>query len=294
MTCAKFYDRWQNSSPSTMAFQISLLKGFFGWLTVEGVIDRNPMDRIVRPRLPAPHERKVTIVTTDDVRLMLAECRRWQEMLCLGLLAYTGARRHAASTVRWSDVNMHRGTIELNERMKTITKPIPDELMGVFCAYLSEVDPDPNEWIIPNSHPNMVRSQVVRSDKVVWLIVKRVARRCGIQSTVHSIRAAFAVHYLEMNPGRVENLQALLGHSNIETTMVYLRNANRDKQKETVRSLSWGTAPPQVPTGNMLSELAAARRDAFPTEHGDLDTDPTVLQSNRLVKPEGLHRLFRA
>ena len=71
--------------------------------------------------------------------------------------------------------------------------------------------------------------------------VRRVADRAGVQSHVHAIRAAFAVHYLESHPGDLEALQALMGHTRSDTTQVYLRKLNRTKAMERVRDLDWGS-----------------------------------------------------
>ena len=42
------------------------------------------------------------------------------------------------------------------------------------------------------------------------------------------------------HPGAIEALQALMNHSRIDTTQVYLRALNRSKAMEAVRDLSWG------------------------------------------------------
>ena len=55
----------------------------------------------------------------------------------------------------------------------------------------------------------------------------------------HSLRAAFAVHYLETSPGEVESLKELLGHRSILTTQLYLRRLDLCVAMERVRSLDW-------------------------------------------------------
>lgn len=306
----RYLRRWENAQPATMASQISILKGFFGWLLKEGALQIDPTARIDRPSMPAPHERKTTVISGDDVVKMLAACRDWQEMLCLGTLAYCGPRRRALSNARWRDVDMDRGTIDFFEKgAKSITKPIPNELREVYRLFIAEQQPSPDDYVVPNLHPSKVRRTDTRSDKIIWMTVKRVAARASVKSHVHALRHAFAVHYLEANPGCVENLQQLLGHSNIETTMGYLRNANRDKQKETVRSLSWGNvaADRPVPPGgvgashpragtesaasvpDIMSGLAAARRAAFPAE-----SDPLDIAELSIPEPKGLNRLLPA
>jgi hypothetical protein len=64
--------------------------------------------------------------------------------------------------------------------------------------------------------------------------------RVGVRATTHALRRAFAVAFLTSHPGAIEALQALLNHSRIDTTQVYLRALNRSKAMEAVRDLSWG------------------------------------------------------
>ena len=79
-----------------------------------------------------------------------------------------------------------------------------------------------------------------RSSKVIWETVRTVGERVGVRATTHALRRAFAVAFLTSHPGAIESLQALLNHSRIDTTQVYLRALNRSKAMEAVRDLSWG------------------------------------------------------
>jgi len=56
---------------------------------------------------------------------------------------------------------------------------------------------------------------------------------------LHSLRAAFAVQFDEQNPRGLIALKELMGHSRIETTMVYLRRKDKARAMEQVRELSW-------------------------------------------------------
>ena len=69
-----------------------------------------------------------------------------------------------------------------------------------------------------------------------------LATEPGIKVTVHALRRAFAVSFLTSHPGALESLQALMSHSRIDTTEVYLRASNRDAAMEAVRDLSWNSS----------------------------------------------------
>jgi len=81
----------------------------------------------------------------------------------------------------------------------------------------------------------------------------------------HALRRAFAVAFLESHPGAIEPLQALMNHSRVDTTQVYLRALNRSKQMEAVRDLSW-SAPPSFCTKRQKWRVSRERpiRDSNP------------------------------
>jgi integrase len=239
--CRHFLDGWSGRSPSTVC-AISTLNGLFSWLYLEGEIDANPMLRIARPRRPRPEDLDVVHNTRAEVERMLKGVNDWQELLCMSVLAYLGPRRDAASRLRWRDVDPEEGTMRFREKgNKVATKPMPDDLLALLraAAASGSVSVRPDDYVIPNRRPASVR-RAERSNKVIWETVLRVAERVGVRATTHSLRRAFAVWFLESHPGALESLQALMNHSRIDTTQVYLRELNRSKATEAVRDLSWG------------------------------------------------------
>jgi integrase len=240
--CRHFLDGWTGRSASTVCSIHSALSGLFGWLYLEGEVDANPMTRIARPRRPRPEDLDVVIVTPADVERMLRATADWQEFLCLAVLAYLGPRRDSVSRLRWRDVDLAEGTIRFREKGNKISvKPMPNELRLILRSAMesAEVSCGPDDYVIPNRRPASVR-RAERSNKVIWETVRTVGERVGVRATAHALRRAFAVAFLTGHPGAIESLQALLNHSRIDTTQVYLRPLNRSKAMEPVRDLSWG------------------------------------------------------
>ncbi len=60
------------------------------------------------------------------------------------------------------------------------------------------------------------------SERTIQNIVKEAARKAKIAKhvTVHTLRHSFATHLL-MNGINIREVQELLGHKNVETTMIY-------------------------------------------------------------------------
>jgi integrase/recombinase XerD len=242
--CRAFLRRWAGKSQSTIASIHSTLSSLFEWLYVEGAVDANPMRRIKRAKRPHPGDVAVTIVTADEVEKVFRACGSWQEFLCVSVLAYTGVRRRAASRLRWRDVNLVAGTFRVTEKGgKVRDLPMADELRAILreAVESSAIACAPDDYVIPNRRSASVR-RAERSDKLVYESLMAVAERAGVKATPHAFRRAFAVEFLSTHPGAIESLQALLLHSRVDTTEVYLRGLKWEKRAEAVRDLSWSTS----------------------------------------------------
>ena len=237
----RFTDRWVDAKPSTLASAVSLAHGFSTYLYEKGVTDVDVAAPLKRPQRQRPEDTEVISVSGQDVQRMLAACVDLQELVCLASAIYLGARRAALARLRRSDVDLVNGTVRLLEKGgKVNVKPLPNEYQALLVA--AERDGlwhSPDDYLIPNRRPASVK-RLQRSDKIVWETVRRVARRAGVRSHVHALRSAFAVAFDEAHPDQVIALQELLGHTRIETTLVYLRRKDRAKAMEQVRDLSWG------------------------------------------------------
>jgi integrase len=238
-----FLNRWVGSAASTLAGGVSLVKGFSEFLWERGYTSTHVAYGLRRPRRPRAEDLDVVTVGAEDVLRMLQACETWQEYLCVATPLYLGARRRALALVRRRDVDLVRGSVRFVEKgPKVITKPLPDEYAQVLrAAEEAGVWKSGDAYLIPNRRPGAVRN-AERSDKVIWETVRRVARRAGVNSHVHALRAAFAVQFDEANPGNVVGLKELLGHARIDQTLVYLRRKDKAKAMEAVRGLTWGGA----------------------------------------------------
>jgi integrase len=239
----RFLDRWTDSSPSTLAAGVSLVRGFSRFVWERGFVDANVAYPLRRPPRKRPEDLDVVTVSAEDVQLLLSACGDWQEFLCVATAAYLGARRGALARARRGDVDLVHGTARFVEKGgKVAVKPIPDEYRHiVVAAELDGLWQSPADYLIPNRRPGAVRRSE-RSDKVIWDTVKRVAERARVTTHVHALRAAFAVQFDEQHPDQVIALKELMGHSRLETTLIYLRRKNKARAMETVRDLAWGAS----------------------------------------------------
>ena len=243
----RFLDHWIAKSPSTLASAVSLVRGFSAFLEERGLADDDYARVLKRPRRQRPEDLDVVTISTEDAQRLLSACEDWQEILCIGSALYLGWRRAALNRLRRADLDLVRGTMRVLEKGgKTVTKPVPDQYLDVLRqAEAAGLWDSPEAYLIPNRRPASLRRVGERSDKIIWTTVKRVARRAGVRTHVHALRAAFAVTFMEQeNDHRA--LQDLMGHSRAETTDVYLRRWDKSQSLEKVRNLSFLPEPPVV------------------------------------------------
>jgi integrase len=172
----RFLNRWIDSSPSTLASGVSLVKVFSEYLWERGYTSEHVAFKLRRPRRPRPEDVKVVSVTAADVGRMLDSCETWQEYLCLTTAIYLGSRRRALASVRVHDVDFENGLIEFSEKGGKIqTKPLPAEYEQIRGAKAAGVWKSPQDYLIPNRRPGAVR-RAERSDKVIWEPSRRLPR----------------------------------------------------------------------------------------------------------------------
>lgn len=238
--CREFLDRWSNAAAGTRAHSFSVMSSFFKWLFHTERIKRSPMDRLERPRRLPSDDLDVVTVSADDVRALLAAGTNWTEKLAIAIPAYLGPRRRAVALLRLRDYDRERERIRFYEKgQKVIWKPVPPPLSSLLNSAIADgAITEPDDYLVPPEGPLVKPGD--RDDRVIWRTVNKVALKAGVTAHVHSLRAAFAVFFLEQHPGDIEALKELLGHRSLTTTQVYLRKLNRGSAMERVRDLDWG------------------------------------------------------
>jgi len=228
-------DLYADRSPHTVHGHVRALKRFFRWLADEGLIQRNPADRIRLPRLPqAPPK----AIADDDLRRILiaaatsgSDWERRRNAAIILFLADTGCRLGGMLGLRVDDLDLGRRLARVREKggqwrflflLPETARALADYL-DARAAVAGDTDA---LWLTHDGRP--LSRWGVRS------ILRRLARRAGVRGPVgaHAFRHRFAIHYL-LAGGDLASLADLLGHRNVETTKsYYARFALDDLQRK--------------------------------------------------------------
>jgi integron integrase len=188
----------------------------------------------------------------------LLDCLSGRDLLVAGLLYGAGLRLMELVRLRVKDIDMDLNTVTVRSGKgdKDRTTILPATVKDLLKNHLVEVKklhdsdrargygevhlPDalsrkyPNvgkEWAWQYVFPATKLSidprsgRVARhhiSDSAIQRLIKKAIRKAGIpkHASVHTLRHSFATHLL-MNGVNIREVQELLGHKNVETTMIY-------------------------------------------------------------------------
>jgi integron integrase len=226
-------------------------------------IDLHDLSKTVRakrgPKLPA-------VLSENEVRNLL-ENLNGRELLLVHILYGTGMRLMEVARLRVQDIDFGLNSIIVRagkgdkDRMTVLPDAVKDQLKEHLAAtkktHEQDLAKDLGDVYLPEAlerkYPNAAKEwrwQYVfpaanlsvdpRAGKVrrhhlspssIQKIVADAVRKAGIvkHATVHTLRHSFATHLL-MNGVNIREVQELLGHKNVETTMIYthvLRNMSK-------------------------------------------------------------------
>lgn len=164
----------------------------------------------------------------DEVNKILHNVRKDKHLLGLSLMYYGGLRVSEMTGLRISDIHLARGFMKVNGKgSKERIVPINSKLQKYLENYLQK-----------NGHKLNQESCIVGGDRSSWhYVVKKYSGLSLGRKDVHchTLRHSFATGmYTKGIP--LERISQLLGHSKLDTTMIYSHISTRQKQ-EAVRSL---------------------------------------------------------
>lgn len=194
----------------------SSVKSFYGWARRTGLIETDPTEGLKtirqRNRIPKP-------VPEDILATALANASDEQRLMLL-LGAYAGLRRSEIAAVHGDDVTDTALTVA-GKGGKTRTIPLHPRLRADLAGVRGWAFPSPLDPKRPASH-DYIASRLEAILPRPW--------------TPHSLRHRAATQWFRASKD-ITQVQALLGHSSVETTMLYVLVDN-DALLATVTSIA--------------------------------------------------------
>ncbi len=193
-------------------------KTFLRFLVAEGY--RQAHVSITMPRLS---ERRLPFLTANELGRVVEACRDARERCIVLMLADTGVRRAELLALNWEDVDLTTGAVRVEKGKGRKARTV---VCGVYTRrallkYRRTAPHEPTDALFTARGLCRLKGSGLRS------ILKRLGARSGMSLTAHALRRTFAT--LATRGGmNVFYLQALMGHSDLETTRRYVRLVRDD------------------------------------------------------------------
>lgn len=218
--------------PTTVVSRLRSLKGFFNYQIDAGNIDPSVLKRKLQIKLPQTLPRAID---PEDIRQLLAVIKKARDRALIMTLLRTGMRIGELLSTQMREVNLTEKRIEIYEAHKN--------LCGRVVYLSTDAQSALHEWI------------KIRAVDITYLfyghkgrplcyeaareMFRKYLRKSGLSQkgyTLHCLRHTFASELL--NAGmRLECLQQLLGHSDIEMTRRYARLTDNTRKEEYFKAM---------------------------------------------------------
>lgn len=209
---------------TTIRRQVSVLRTYYKFLVGEGVVARDPTDRIESPKKWRTLPVVLTVAEVD--RLLAApntdEPLAIRDRALLEFAYATGARVSELVALKLEDILFEDGLARVfGKGSKQRVVPVGRRALGAVALYAREIRPTLDRG--KGRGVLFLNARGTPLSRVgAWGILKATARRAGLTKRVtpHTLRHTFATHLLE-GGADLRAVQEMLGHVDLATTQLY-------------------------------------------------------------------------
>jgi integrase/recombinase XerC len=216
-----------NISATSVHRKISCLRIFFKYLRKEGIIEHDPLDRVVLPK----RKKKLPVFVAEAAMDNLLDKYEFgddfqgmRNRTIVEMLYLTGMRRAELIGLKNSDVDLSGCTIKVTgKRNKQRIIPVIRSFVPQIEKYLrtrDDVFPEGKDgWFFITNNGNKLYDKFVYNTVKCYLtMVTTIEKR-----SPHVLRHTFATHMLN-HGADLNSIKELLGHANLSATQIYTHN----------------------------------------------------------------------
>ncbi len=206
----------QEANPNTINMELQVLKSIWFMAIKWGYANLNPLRSVEFIRVMRKTEAR--FLTKQEIDKLLAASDEWQRPIFYAFLQ-TGMRLQELMTLEWSDVDFERRKIKIRVKEDWTPKtsereiPISDGLMDVLLKLKKNAI---GTIVFHDGEGQKIQKNKLRKE------LMKVTKKAGFPDVtkIHTLRHTFASH-LVMKGVDLATVKKLMGHSDIDTTMIY-------------------------------------------------------------------------
>ena len=204
------YLRSNHKSESTIHIYYESLKYFYKM--------HNKLSILPKLSFPRINNKIPIVLSRSDTQILLLKSQSLKYKTILTTIYSAGLRISEATNLKLSDIDFSRKTIYIrnSKNKKDRYTILANETIKLLQQYINVYQPI--DYLF---YSNDITKKI--STDCIQKYFKCHIRNCGFDASihVHTLRHCFATHLLEEGTS-IFYIMKLLGHSNIQTTMIYL------------------------------------------------------------------------
>jgi integrase/recombinase XerD len=227
------HEQDRSLKPLTVKTRLSLVKAFIRFLVRREVVRAEVLERSIKIKVP---ELLPKAMEPEEVKQLLAVVKKVRDRAMILVLLRTGMRIGELLSTTVSDLNLNERKILIFQAEKTQVGRVvylSDDAHQALLAWLAERDPHKQQLFYGQGHDGL-------SYTAARMMLHRYLDQAGLSRkghSLHSLRHTFASELL--NAGmRLECLQQLLGHTNLEVTRRYAKLTDKTREEEYFRAMA--------------------------------------------------------
>ncbi|MFA6599824.1 MAG: tyrosine-type recombinase/integrase [Candidatus Omnitrophota bacterium] len=216
----------------TVNFELGTLRTIFNLAIRQKYLDENPVREV--GFLKPDDSKKRRFLTEVECDRLLHACEPEYYPIFFTLI-HTGMRKAELLNLEWSDLDCKRRVIKIQRKSFWVPKTGEREIPMAEAVYdVLDALPRQSHFVFPDEDGESMNGNFLRLQLI------RIAKNAAIYdlTEVHALRHTFASQLL-MRGVDLPTVQKLMGHSKIETTLIYSHQTT-DHLREAVEKLSHG------------------------------------------------------
>lgn len=210
-----------NLSVNSKRRLISVLRGFYKFLMIDGHIKENPAELLDVPQKGRYLPKFLNQPEIDMLFLQPDTSAETglRDRAILELMYSSGLRVSEAVSLQIKDVDLDAGILTTTGKgSKTRRVPVGSSAVEWLKSYLA-LRNKKEDIEISNLFVTSAGRPITR--QVIFLFIKEYAKKCGLEDvSPHTLRHSFATHLVQ-NRADIRSVQQMLGHADISTTQIY-------------------------------------------------------------------------
>ncbi len=228
---------------STIKTQWNKLNAFFKWLKNKGYIRENPLKNIMPPRVIYDDFRKLedtdvrklySAITLTSINALTLR----RDTLMISLLLFCGLRKSEFISLRVTDIDLQKREITIRAETSKSKKVRVLKMHPTLVLHLTDYLKARNAHNLKTEHlivSNRGDAGLTVEGLKHW--TQNLIKKSGVQFHLHRFRHSFACKLAEANVNFFK-IQKMMGHSDIGTTMKYVRSMRTEDMGDDIGKIS--------------------------------------------------------